>query len=450
MNIEKTTDYAGITGATRESAIDVKANAARLRRFQYVFRRLVLIGAGQLPARREWELKLAVARHLHEDAEQSTVLLHRILELRVTESQLLKAPDALLALLMDEVLRARTDAELLLGLYEVVRPRLLQALTDHQFETQQLVDYPTIRALRFIRMEMAEQIELGQGLIRRFVNDEQRREAGDYVANLNAMVDRIGGFNGTGTTRPQEVRRWRSGEAYVLPLKSGRPADFGPSLHYRLPGCLESKLSDAENAQREMMRIRQEEMTAAELIAGVMFETTDMPWEFFRTLARHCWDEARHAAFGQAALEKHGIAWRACPHYTAEYEKFREEAPAKAYAFLSLGIETSAMAKNGKQHELHLARDVFKDPLLTIFQDYDWADEMQHARFGRNWATAFFDQDYEQSRLFGEEAWKELLRYRASLEPDREKYHAMFYLEKFGKSVATETTDIALAVADGG
>ena len=84
MNIEKTTDYAGITGATRETAIDVKANAARLRRFQYVFRRLVLIGAGQLPARREWELKLAVARHLHEDAEQATTLLHRILELRVT------------------------------------------------------------------------------------------------------------------------------------------------------------------------------------------------------------------------------------------------------------------------------------------------------------------------------------------------------------------------------
>ena len=450
MNTERTTDFAGIVGADRETTIDVKANAARLRRFQYIFRRLVLIGAGQLPARREWELKLAVARHLYEDAEQATTLLHRILELRVPGTQAAKAPDALLTLFMDEVLRASTDAEFLLGVYEVVRPGLLQALVTHQRETQPLVDYPTIRAIGFIRSEMEEQIILGQELIERFVGDSQRRQAGDYVANLRAMLDRIGGFDGTGESRPQEVRRWRSVEPWVLPAKSARPADFGPSLHYRLPGCIDEKLPDATNALREMMKIRQEEMTAAELIAGVMFETTDMPWDFFRTLARHCWDEARHAAFGQAALEKHGIAWRACPHYTAEYEKFREEAPGKAYAFLSLGIETSAMAKSGKQHELHLAKDVFKDPLMAVFQDYDWADEVQHARFGREWATAFFDQDYEQSRIFGEKAWMELLRYRASLEPNREKYHAMFYLEKFGKSPATTATETALIMADGG
>ncbi len=444
------TDYAGIGGAWSESAIDVKANATRLRRFQYVLRRLVLIGAGHLPARREWELKMAVARHMFEDAEQATALLSRVLELRVTESQATKAPDALLTLFMDEVLRARSDAEFLVGIYEIVRPALLQALVDHQRGTQQLVDYPTVRAIGFIRSEMEQQIALGGALLERFVDANQRREAAEFAGNLRAMLDRIGGIDGSGASEPQEVRRWRSGEPYVLPAKSARPADFGPSLHYRVPGCIDEKLPDAENALREMMKIRQEEMTAAELIAGVMFETTDMPWEFFRALARHCWDEARHAAFGQAALEKHGIDWRRSPQYTAEYEKFREEAPAKAYAFLSLGIETSAMAKSGKQHELHLAKDVFKDPLMALFQDYDWADEIQHARFGRNWGTAFFDQDFEKSRIFGEEAWMELLRYRASLEPDREKYHTMFYLEKFGKTPATKATGIALALADGG
>jgi len=359
--METRTDYTGIAGAG--------------------------IGAGHLPARREWDLKMAVARHMFEDAEQATVLLNRILELRVTEGQALKAPDALLSLFMDEVLRARTDAEYVIGVYEVVLPALLEALTAHQRDTQQLVDYPTVRALGFIRSEMDGQITLGGALVKRFVGADQRREADEYAGNLRAMLHRIGGFDGTGASQPQEVRRWRSGEPYTLPAKSARPTDFGPSLHYRVPGCIDEKLSDAENALREMMKIRQEEMTAAELIAGVMFETTDMPWEFFRTLARHCWDEARHSAFGQAALEKHGI---------------------------------------------------------------DWADEIQHAKFGRNWGTAFFDQDFEKSRIFGEEAWMELLRYRASLEPDREKYHTMFYLERFGKTPATKTTEIALALADGG
>ena len=267
MKTTTTFHFAGIAGANRESTIDVKTNAVRLRRLQYVFRRLVLIGAGQLPARREWEVKLTVARHLFEDAEQATTLLQRILELRVTENQALKAPDALLTLLMDEVLRARTDAEFLLGMYEIVRPRLLEALETHQRETQPLVDYPTVRALGFIRKEIGEQIALGQALIERFVDSRQRREAEEFTENLRSMLEGIGGFDGTGAKRPQEVRRWRSGEPYVLPAKSARPADFGPALHYRLPGCLDETLPDAENAFREMMRIRQEEMTAGHMPA---------------------------------------------------------------------------------------------------------------------------------------------------------------------------------------
>jgi hypothetical protein len=442
--------YAGIADAGRLSSIDVKTNAIRLRRFQYVFRRLVLVAAGQLPARAEWEVKMALARHMHEDAEAASCLLERVLELRVTESQAAKAPDALLGLFLDEVLRAQTDPEYLLGIYEVVRPALLDAIARHVRDTQPLVDYPTVRVARLVRIELEDQIGLGRALIAQFVGPEERRQSAEYVERLRAMLAHVGGFDGTGESRPQEVRRWRSIEPHVLPLKSARPADFGPSVHIRLPGCLDEKLSDAENALREMMKIRQEEMTAAELIAGVMYETTEIPWSFHRTLARHCWDEARHAAFGQAALESHGIDWRRCPQYTAEYEKFRSEAPAKAYAFLSLGIETSAMAKNGKQHELHLVRDVFKDPLMAVFQDYDWADELQHAGFGRTWGAAFFDQDFEQSRLFGEEAWMELLRYRATLETDREKYHSMFYLEKFGQLAATKATGLALAIPDGG
>ncbi len=73
---------------------------------------------------------------------------------------------------------------------------------------------------------------------------------------------------------------------------------------------------------------------------------------------------------------------------------------------------------------------------------------MQHARFGRVWGTAFFDEDYETCRAFGEDAWMELLRYRASLESYREKYHTMFYLSKCGKSPAWKATEMALA--DGG
>ncbi|MGH7976688.1 MAG: hypothetical protein ACREC8_08495, partial [Limisphaerales bacterium] len=375
-------------------------------------------------------------------------LLNRITELRVTENQAQTAPDAVLALFMDEVIHCRNDAEYLLGIYEIVRPELLAAIQAHLRETQPLVDYPTVRILKFLCVEMEDQIALGKALIARFMTDGQRAEAAEYVQNLRDTLEKIGGFSGQSPARKVEARRWRSTSPYMLPPKSTRPDDFGPSLHYRQPGCVDEKLSDAENAFREMMKMRQEEMTAAEMVAAVMFETAEMPWGFYRTLARHTWDEARHAAFGQAALEKHGINWRATPHYTAEYEMFRGQSPAKAYAFLALGVETSAMARSGKQHEWQLCRDVFKDRLMTLFQDYDWADEIQHARFGKEWGTAFFDDDFENARAYGEEAWKELLRYRASQEPNRQKYHTAFYMEKFGKMPMMKVTDSVLS-ADG-
>ena len=65
----------------------------------------------------------------------------------------------------------------------------------------------------------------------------------------------------------------------------------------------------ADPVQRDLamkMRVRQEEMTACDLIAGVLYSQSHMPWSFYYDLARHVWDEARHAMFGQAALEADG------------------------------------------------------------------------------------------------------------------------------------------------
>jgi hypothetical protein len=66
-----------------------------------------------------------------------------------------------------------------------------------------------------------------------------------------------------------------------------------------------------------MMRVRQEEMTAAELIAAVLWSQKGMPWGFYHNLARHLWDEVRHALFGQAALDAEGFDWRSRPQSTA-------------------------------------------------------------------------------------------------------------------------------------
>ena len=156
-----------------------------------------------------------------------------------------------------------------------------------------------------------------------------------------------------------------------------------------------------------MMRVRQEEMTAAELIAGVIWQKQDQPWEFTHDLARHCWDEIRHALFGQAALEHEGIDWMRYPQYTVDYDLNSTRLPAAQYAWLSVGVEMGAMKRSGKRAEYEFCRDEAKHSLMTQFQDYDWADEVTHAHLGRKWGSELFDGDLERARTIAEQALAE-------------------------------------------
>jgi hypothetical protein len=42
------------------------------------------------------------------------------------------------------------------------------------------------------------------------------------------------------------------------------------------------------------------------------------------------------------------------------------------------------MPRSGKRHEWEVAQRAYR-PRLATYQDYDWADEVLHARIGRDW-----------------------------------------------------------------
>ena len=47
-------------------------------------------------------------------------------------------------------------------------------------------------------------------------------------------------------------------------------------------------------------------------------------------------------------------------------------------------IEQGLMPKTGKRFEWEVGQ-ASGNPLSALFQDYDWADEVLHARIGRDW-----------------------------------------------------------------
>ncbi|UUZ86153.1 hypothetical protein LJK88_23685 [Paenibacillus sp. P26] len=295
---------------------------------------------------------------------------------------------------MEELIHAKNDLELTAGIYGVIKPALLAAYKKHMAATQQIVDQPTIRMLRTMILDLEDQLAWGGSMLRYLEESGVYPEgAGEFRKNMTAFLAAAGGIDGLGEKEAAMPSRWRSHEPYRLPLKSVRdPRTMGPVTWARTSVAQPPDDPVRRNLLAKM-RVRQEEMTAAELIAGVLFSQKNMPWEFYRDLARHLWDEVRHALFGQAALECEGEDWMKRPQYTSDYDINAPKIPAAQYAWLAIGIEEGAMKRPGKAGEYEFCRDEAKHPLMTQFQDYDWADEVVHAGFGRKWSPDLIGED---------------------------------------------------------
>ncbi|MCS7458592.1 hypothetical protein N0M98_00445 [Paenibacillus doosanensis] len=405
--------YAGIKNPYAIGQYGVEKNAKALQRYRFIHESLLRIAAGHLPARENWDLKVALGKHLYEDAEAADRLRVRITELRTSSAVLNHEPDAALSLLMEELIQARNDLELAIGIYEVVKPALLQVYRNHLATTQQIVDQPTIRLLRTVVLDLEEQLAWGQEMIGHLqssgIYDDQ---GGEFKARLTGFLQAAGGIDGSQPKTAALPHRWRSQQPYTLPLRSVRdPRNMGPATWARTSVAV---APDDPVRQKlfDKMRVRQEEMTAAELIAAVLFSQKNMPWEFYRDLARHLWDEVRHALFGQAALESEGVDWMSRPQYTSDYDVNAPKIPGAQYAWLSIGIEEGAMKRPGKAGEYEFCRDEAKHPLMAQFQDYDWADEVVHANLGRKWTTDLIGEDIGFVREIAKQEldhfWKEV------------------------------------------
>jgi hypothetical protein len=136
----------------------------------------------------------------------------------------------------------------------------------------------------------------------------------------------------------------------------------------------------------------------------VLCETKEMPWEFYWDISRHLWDETRHSMMGEAAIQATFHATNAVP--MRDYESvYCMEAPAlEQYATLGLEIEGAQMKYPiGKRGEWEFCRDAAKHPLMTTFQDFDWADEVLHVSIAKRQLHEWFPSDARELSALAEE-----------------------------------------------
>jgi len=130
---------------------------------------------------------------------------------------------------------------------------------------------------------------------------------------------------------------------------------------------------------------RLREIDVPEMMASIIAETPEQPWPYVVDMTRQLWDEARHAMMGEVGFVRAGIDWRRFVrvNFTWSLALNTQLTPLERHAVLYF-IEQGLMPSNGKRFEWEVGCES-GDPFSAMVQDYDWADEVLHARIGREW-----------------------------------------------------------------
>jgi hypothetical protein len=402
-----------------------------LRRYLYVEGETMRCLAAHLNGIPEWEVKCAVSLHLWQDAEHSTWLRDRVKEMRTPPLHLDEVPDRALESFFGELIRAKTTAELLVGVYRVLKQELIRALRRHMAEANPLADQPTLRLLKFVLLEEEQQLEWGLDALERLLDykelgTEERSLLRAWEEHLTAYLNAAGGIAGDSDRRKDDLPTSRAVGQFE-PIRSPRRDERFPRV-WRSRGVEPREEAPAHERDWWNVYVRLTEMHVPELLALVIYEWKDQPWEFYHDIARHLWDEARHAMLGEVAFRARGADMFEVPHEISFAELPNTQLNPRDRYTLLWGVEQGAMkGATGKRHQHEIATAT-TDPLSITFHDFDWADEVLHVQIGRRWLKPLFNSREEMQQKAAA-LWQiyEQLRQEDRKLPGRDSWWDEFY-----------------------
>lgn len=213
--------------------------------------------------------------------------------------------------------------------------------------------------------------------------------------------------------------------------------NFPPHVVYNAAGVPDDEKNLALLCKRTL------EMDVPEMMASFMTERADQPWEFRLDYSRQLWDEARHAMMGTVALQARGVDWKSIPLNIGFSLRLNLHATPLERQIILYGIEQSLMpAEAGKCSEYETARSS-GDALSAHFHDYDWADEVLHARIGRRAMQRegiSRDEALKRAQQIHEKTWAALDGYR-NRDPQDDWWPA-FVREVLGRDSAAAGTKL--------
>jgi hypothetical protein len=392
------------------TGLTVEESVARLKRIHWALKRLHQIFIARITAMPVYELKMAFSLHGHYCAEHVTEFRNRVREMRQPPYGLDEAPDPNLDVFFDEILCAPDTAALVYGLYAKAVPALVDALQLTMRDISHLFDHPSYRICRLTLLEVNDIADYGIEALKCLVEPADKARLDAWGKTLDAVLAAAGGLDGTAVPSDAPVDRVFSRTPYTYDGFPKRDERFVDS--YNMGVNAEALLldPDVEALPKTIMLYfkRMREIDVPEMMASIIHETPGKPWEYYRDMTRQLWDEARHAMMGELGFASMGIDWTTIPfNFTWSMGLNTKLNPLERHAVL-FTIEQGLMPKKtGKEYEWEVAVAT-ANRLTQLIQDYDWADEILHARIGRDWLVKELGSQ-AQAQAFGSECWSRVL-----------------------------------------
>jgi hypothetical protein len=392
-----------------KSGLTVDECVTRLKRFHYAFKRLHQIFNDRLTAEPVYELKMAFSHHAHLCAEHVAALRVRVGEMREPPLGLDRVPDPHLEILFDEILMAPTTEELVTAIYGKALPGILAGLDRHLADTNRLADAPSVRIVRFAQLETQDMLDYGAKAISALVNQTWQEENRAWLSLLDDCAAATGSIDGTQPKLEKEILPRYSAESYKydpVPKRDERfPDPYNMGVNAEV--FLYDKEMPIEPKTLMMFYKRIREIDVPEMMASIIAETPNKKWGYYRDMTRQLWDEARHAMMGEVGFVAAGVDWtKVMVNFTWSLALNTQLKPLERHAVLYF-IEQGLMPRTGKRYEWEVGK-ASGNRLSQLFQDYDWADEVLHAKIGRDWYLPLFD-DPKKGVEYGDECWSKVL-----------------------------------------
>lgn len=367
--------------------LSVQESVERVKRIRWALKLLHNVFIAKIASVPVYELKTAFSLHAHYCAEHVDALGERIREMRQPPYGLETSPNSMIDLFFDEILAAPQTESLVLGLYEYAVPAIIRALEHLIAKTNRLFDHPTYRLCRFALLEIQDVQEYGYEVITCLVNDGERRELDDWSTVLKRILDGAGDLDGTTAPSGETVERFFSAHPYKYDGGVRRDERFKDSYNMGVHAEMMLLNPDVEPLPKTVMLyfMRLRELDVPEVMSSIIAETDGKPWKYYRDMTRQLWDEARHTMMGEIGFVSLQIDWTQIPvNFTWSLELNAKFTPKERHAVLYATEQGLMRKKDGKQYEWEVALAT-SNRLTALIQDYDWADEVLHARIGREW-----------------------------------------------------------------